>query len=193
MMRITFEHEDKWRRAVAVAHPQATVVVTGRRQNRDNLSALVFGNLEVGAFNRDDNDPPGGWIDVAEGVTMGHLGLEEIQIDHYESGSFASGSIAVLVDGRRLVKEPVFSTLYGAYIAQKQHTVAARDASTEVISPCPFCKGEGRVESQPHGALSEEEPHREFEFYVICRSCACQGPWVKSHGGAIRMWNMRTP
>ena len=193
-MRIDIEHEDKWRRAVQVAYPQATVVVAGRRQNRDNLSAVLkfaAGDVEIGHYNRDDNDPPGGWIDVEDGVKMGHLGFEEIQIDHYESGGFPSGSIAVLTDGRRLVQETVFTTLYEAYIAQKQHTVRPTDASNTVISPCPFCKGKGYISSVPHDPNAADEAER--DYVVRCRSCACEGPWQRTEAGAIRFWNMRTP
>lgn len=120
-------------------------------------------------------------------------GIETVQIDHYESGDLPTGSVACLKDGRLLITDEAFRILHAGHVAAKRLTVNPRDASTEVLSPCPFCKGVGRVESQPHGSISENPPHHEYEFYVICNSCACQGPWVKSRGGAIRMWNMRTP
>ena len=62
MSRRTVEFESTWRAAIAQLYPEATIVVLGRRQNRDNLSAQVNGK-EVGHYRRDDNDPPGGWIE----------------------------------------------------------------------------------------------------------------------------------
>jgi hypothetical protein len=62
MSRVTVEFESTWRAGVAQLYPEATIVVLGRRSNRDNLSAQVNGT-EVGRYNRDDNDPPGGWIE----------------------------------------------------------------------------------------------------------------------------------
>jgi len=46
---------------------------------------------------------------------MGHLGLEQIQVNYYESGSFPSGSIAVLKDGRRLITKEVYEKLMECY------------------------------------------------------------------------------
>jgi Lar family restriction alleviation protein len=52
---------------------------------------------------------------------------------------------------------------------------------------CPFCGGEGVLDSKPHGGGGE---HAHF---VRCISCGCEGPWMKTEGNAIRFWNMRTP
>lgn len=118
-------------------------------------------------------------------------GIETIQIDHYESGSLPTGSVAVLTDGRKLVTAPAFDILHDAYLIHKKAVVAARDASTGVISTCPFCKGIGRMISVPHNPNCADEVER--DYHVICNSCACEGPWAKSETGAIRLWNMRTP
>lgn len=49
------------------------------------------------------------------GIEMGHLGFEQIQVNYYESGSFPSGSIAVLKDGRRLIAKEVYERLMECY------------------------------------------------------------------------------
>ena len=51
---------------------------------------------------------------------------------------------------------------------------------------CPFCGGEGLLESVEHGKGSEER-----DWYYRCRSCACEGPWFKTKGLALRFWNTR--
>jgi hypothetical protein len=61
--RIKFEHEVPWRRMVARAYPDATIVVLGRRQNRDDLSARVD-SVEVGRYNRADDSPVEGWVEL---------------------------------------------------------------------------------------------------------------------------------
>jgi hypothetical protein len=48
-------------------------------------------------------------------IEMGHLGFEEIQVRYYESGSFPSGSIAVLKDGRRMITKEVYEKLMDCY------------------------------------------------------------------------------
>jgi hypothetical protein len=123
-------------------------------------------------------------------------GIETIQINHYESGGFPAGSVAVLKDGRRLVTESTFIQLWEGFIASKKANVRPQDASTVEMAPCPFCKGTTRIESTPMYPMvsdDEAETPTEKQFYVVCNSCAAQGPWVKnSSAGAIRMWNMRT-
>ena len=61
-MRVEFEREAAWRRAVAWKWPEATIAVLGRRQNRDDLSARVNG-MEVGRYNRADDSPVEGWVE----------------------------------------------------------------------------------------------------------------------------------
>jgi hypothetical protein len=129
--------------------------------------------------------------DTRDRVSMGHLGFEEIQIDHYESGSLPTGSVACLTDGRKLVTAPAFDILHDAYLIHKKAVIAARDASTTEISTCPFCKGIGYMNSVPHNANCADEVER--DYYVRCNSCGCEGPWAKSETGAKRLWNMRTP
>jgi hypothetical protein len=64
-MRVEFEHEAAWRQTIAWKWPEATVIVLGRRQNRDDLSASVNG-VEVGRYNRADDSPVEGWIEFLE-------------------------------------------------------------------------------------------------------------------------------
>lgn len=52
------------------------------------------------------------------------------------------------------------------------------------LDPCSFCGGQARLESQPHDEL-------DTEWFVVCNSCAAQGPWMKSETGARTLWNMR--
>jgi hypothetical protein len=49
------------------------------------------------------------------GIEMGHLGYEQVQVVYYESGSFPSGSIAALKDGRRLITREVYEKLMDCY------------------------------------------------------------------------------
>jgi len=67
-MRVEFEHEAAWRQTVAEKFgPMVTITVLGRRQNRDDLSARVNG-MEVGRYNRADDSPVEGWIEIPEEV-----------------------------------------------------------------------------------------------------------------------------
>ncbi len=54
----------------------------------------------------------------------------------------------------------------------------------EIVLPCPFCGGEPIKTS----AVADGG---EARFFVTCRSCACQGPWAKTLGNALKYWNMR--
>lgn len=54
------------------------------------------------------------------------------------------------------------------------------------LKSCPFCGGEGALDGKPHG-------DGETAHYVRCLSCGCEGPWMKTEGNAIRLWNLRTP
>lgn len=49
---------------------------------------------------------------------------------------------------------------------------------------CPFCGGEGLLDSYA-------EDNGDARYTIRCRSCACEGPWAKSAGGAARWWNYR--
>ncbi len=52
------------------------------------------------------------------------------------------------------------------------------------LKKCPFCGGKGSIRFAPHDEV-------DTEYWIVCHSCAAQGGWMKSKGGAIRMWNMR--
>lgn len=86
-MFVEYEFESVWRKAVAKCYPKATIVVTGRRQNRDNLSARV-GEIEVGQYRREDNDPPGGWLRQKPPFTLHqrNVGRNGNIITHWSSG-----------------------------------------------------------------------------------------------------------
>lgn len=61
-------------------------------------------------------------------------------------------------------------------------------SSREGNSPlpaCPFCGGMGDLRDTHHGG-------EERAYYIVCISCACQGPWAKTPGNAVRFWCMRT-
>ena len=55
----------------------------------------------------------------------------------------------------------------------------------EKLKPCPFCNGKQLILADaPHDAIDKD-------YWIQCRSCACNGPWMKNSEGAKRMWNMR--
>jgi Lar family restriction alleviation protein len=57
---------------------------------------------------------------------------------------------------------------------------------SDELKPCPFCGGEGLLE-QVEAASSRNKPN----YYIVCRSCACEGGWHKTKSGAARHWNRR--
>jgi len=61
------------------------------------------------------------------------------------------------------------------------------------MKDCPFCGG--RPVEKPAKQLRDGCKQGEsdaYAYFVVCKSCACQGGWMKSYGGAIRLWQMRT-
>lgn len=52
------------------------------------------------------------------------------------------------------------------------------------LLPCPFCGRDCYLDTTPHG--------NETAHHVVCRVCACEGPWSKVEAGAIKTWNMRS-
>jgi len=47
--------------------------------------------------------------------------------------------------------------------------------------PCPFCGGEEPIRD-----------HNEYgKYWLMCRSCAATGPWMKSEAGGDAAWNRR--
>jgi len=60
------------------------------------------------------------------------------------------------------------------------------------MEKCPHCGGEPTVDKALRdGYRGMEDDPDAWAFFVICKSCAGQGGWVKNESGAIRMWNMR--
>ena len=57
----------------------------------------------------------------------------------------------------------------------------------EELKPCPFCGGQGVVDTQERFPDGPDN----LAYFVSCIQCACQGPWMKSEGSAIKFWNMR--
>jgi Lar family restriction alleviation protein len=55
----------------------------------------------------------------------------------------------------------------------------------EDLKLCPFCGGSAYLETD----IRAQRP----VSFVVCRSCACEGPWHKTESGAVHAWNMRTP
>jgi Lar family restriction alleviation protein len=54
-----------------------------------------------------------------------------------------------------------------------------------LLKACPFCGGEPLL-------AKVTCPNGLEQYFFRCRSCACEGPWGKSEGTAVLMWNMRT-
>lgn len=62
----------------------------------------------------------------------------------------------------------------------------------ERLVSCPFCGGDGYLSSALRdGYQSFSNDPDAQAYYVVCRSCAAEGPWAKSEYGAVRMWNTR--
>lgn len=59
-----------------------------------------------------------------------------------------------------------------------------------VLLPCPFCGGDGIPDKTLRKGRSIAEAEA-FAHFIVCRSCATQGPWYKTPGNAARSWNMR--
>ena len=53
------------------------------------------------------------------------------------------------------------------------------------LKKCPFCGGDARIKKTKHVNADD------CRYYVVCMSCAAEGGWAKSNGGAIVFWNMR--
>lgn len=63
---------------------------------------------------------------------------------------------------------------------------------TEELFPCPFCSGQGRLQSKMREGYEDHALDQDaYAYYVRCISCACDGPWFKNEGSAIRSWNQR--
>ena len=54
----------------------------------------------------------------------------------------------------------------------------------ERLLPCPFCGGSAYIKNMPHDEI-------DTEYWVICQSCAAEGPWSKSKNAAKTLWNKR--
>jgi len=58
------------------------------------------------------------------------------------------------------------------------------------MKACPFCGGKPLLNKRLREGCADGEPDA-WAYFVICRSCAAQGPWYKSPGNAERFWDMR--
>ena len=57
---------------------------------------------------------------------------------------------------------------------------------------CPFCGGLGVLDSILRDGYENDQDDPDSQAYFIrCKSCASNGGWAKSPGGALRLWNMR--
>lgn len=54
-----------------------------------------------------------------------------------------------------------------------------------LLKRCPFCGGEGIPEQL-------KADNGDIQYFIRCRSCACESGWAKNPLGAMRWWNMRT-
>lgn len=61
---------------------------------------------------------------------------------------------------------------------------------SEELKACPFCGGEAYIEKKWNGK-SPIIKSDDYQYFAVCRSCACEGPWRKTEGNAIREWNTR--
>lgn len=64
------------------------------------------------------------------------------------------------------------------------------EEQAKALLPCPFCGGEGLPDKVLRGGCEDGEPDA-WAYFVRCRSCASHGPWFKTVGLALRMWNDR--
>ena len=62
-----------------------------------------------------------------------------------------------------------------------------RGFTTEALKPCPFCGGQARKQRTTLEIGNIKEPR----YFVSCISCAAEGGWAKTEGGAVRNWEMR--
>lgn len=62
----------------------------------------------------------------------------------------------------------------------------------QVLSPCPFCGGEGEMHKEMRSGYEKwpNDPDA-YAFFVVCVSCAASGGWGKTKGSGRRWWNMR--
>ena len=52
-----------------------------------------------------------------------------------------------------------------------------------MIKPCPFCGC--------NKAVTWHIGHRDLPWMVECMGCMAEGPWAKTEGEAIELWNRR--
>lgn len=55
---------------------------------------------------------------------------------------------------------------------------------SEEIKPCPFDGGIGIMSDVYDG-------YPDKQYFIVCVSCAAEGPWEKTRAGALRGWNTR--
>jgi len=54
------------------------------------------------------------------------------------------------------------------------------------ILQCPFCDGTADLDQKPHPSSQATT------YFVRCGKCEVHGPWHKSPGNAVRLWNTRS-
>lgn len=72
------------------------------------------------------------------------------------------------------------------------HLLTKNMPEPEPLKNCPFCGGKPKPDKELITGRKDGDIDA-WAYYVRCISCACQGPWFKTEGNAIRFWNMRTP
>jgi len=68
-------------------------------------------------------------------------------------------------------------------------TLHVKPSST--LKPCPFDGGTRLVIERTPRFPGEPGPNEDdfYAYNVHCTTCACEGPWRKSQGGAEQLWN----
>lgn len=86
-------------------------------------------------------------------------------------------------------EEHIFPLYLKSWNGEKNGRDERREMSEE-LKPCPFCGGEPSLKRQARFDNDTRGPDA-WAFFFVCRSCSAEGPWSKTEGGALMMWNMR--
>lgn len=78
---------------------------------------------------------------------------------------------------------------------------AVQRAERGELLSCPFCgdnnqRAPNRIyieRTLRDGYANYENDRDAYAYFVLCASCASQGPWTKSERSAMVEWNMRLP
>jgi Lar family restriction alleviation protein len=69
-----------------------------------------------------------------------------------------------------------------------EREAAPSGGMVDLDAPCPFCgSAVGIVEAMSPGNGGG------LQWFVLCPSCGCEGPWTKSETSALAAWSRRPP